>query len=446
MDQSLSLSILFPAGSFFLILFYIIWNIFRPKASSNITRDQYDELKLERDENRKQIDALESERGELKAQLARISATRDAELKAHADKLKTIKAAQEELKSQFKLTANEVLKESGETLRSRSAEKLEVLLKPLKEQIDGFQQKVIDDAEKRARQTGALHQLVDTLHSDTLKISEEANNLTNALRSQSRIQGEWGETILETILQSAGLEKGVNYSSQTTIKSDEGKNKRPDFIVYLPDNQSVIVDSKVSIRAFERYIAASTEEEKNDALGQHVKAIKNHIDALSSKDYAKDVEGYNYTFMFIPLEDAYISALQHDRSLIQYAADKKIAIVSQTTLMMSMKIIDQLWNVEKRNQGVEKITIAAESLYNKFVSFLDSYSKVGRALDTASTAFHKSTGQLSEGRGNIVKKVDELRSMGIEPSKPIPEGFKKALNYDDGADETPQIEDGREAD
>ena len=251
------------------------------------------------------------------------------------------------------------------------------------------------------------------------KISQEANNLASALKGQTKIQGDWGEMILERILENSGLTKDREYYTQVNFKNENGENQRPDFILQLPKNQKVIIDSKVSLNSYEKMISSENPEEQKRFLDLHILAMKNHIDTLAKKQYHKLDDSLDFTIMFVPIESAFLVAMQHDSGLWNYAYNKQVIILSPTNLIAYLKLISEIWDRTYQNENAEKIAKQAADLYDKFVGFTDDLIKIGKKMNETKSDYDNAMKKLSEGTGNLVRRVENIKKMGIKPSKNI---------------------------
>lgn len=399
----------------------------------------------ERDRLRDSLDTLKQEKDGLDREFARLKAEHQAAQTHHAEKLVELEKAREGLSVTFKNLANEILQSRGEALNKQGAETLQTLLKPLREQLDGFQKKVIEDSEKRFGQTSELKTLVSTLHEDSRRMSEDAKNLANALRSQSKVQGDWGEFVLASILERAGLREGQEYFTQESETTSEGSRLRPDVVVDMPNNQKLVIDAKVSLTAFERCVNAETEEERAKALKHHLTSVKSHIKTLGEKDYPALYEGVSFTLMFIPLEGAASLALQNDPDLAAYAWDRDVMIATPTTLMMAMRTVQNLWVIERQNQNAKEIAERAGKLYDKFEGFVKDLDNVGARLDQAQAAWHGAKGKLVDGPGNLVRQTEMLKRLGASTKKSLPGDYLAAAGVgEEDEDGTPALESPRE--
>lgn len=338
-------------------------------------------------------------------------------------------ALRKEMMLQFNVLASDVLRKNSESLKSANSEQIDALLRPLKENIESFRTMVNDGYVKENSSRKLLELQIERLVKLNETIGEEARNLTSALKGNTKVQGDWGEMILETLLENAGLERGINFETQLTrdgsgkvLKNDEGKLLRPDVLIKLPDNHSVIVDSKVSLTAFVDYCNAKDEKVRIVAGKKHLQSVYSHIDELHSKMYQNNLKGASdYVMMFIPNESAYIVAVQLDINLWKYAYDRGVIIVSPTHLFSVMSIVSQLWRQDNQNKNAMLIADRGGKLYDKLVLFLDSFEKVGKSIDDAMTSYHKSFNQLRTGKGNVLRQAEDMKNLGAKASKSLPE-------------------------
>jgi len=425
----------------------IVLAVRKPKAAAGVDPARLEELRADRDQWRAQAESLGGELSAAQARIAWLEAEQEAARAHHAEKLAELDKARRSLSEAFELTAQKVLKASGEELQTRSTQTLTDMLKPLREQLDGFRKQVIEDSEKRFGQTSALHQLVQTLHADAQTMSAEASKLANALRSQSKVQGDWGEMVLSTILEKAGLREGEEFVTQASETGADGQRLRPDVVVNLPNGQRLVIDSKVSLTAFDRCVNAETDEDRAAALKAHIASVRTHIRSLADKDYAGLYDGVTFTLMFIPLEGAASLALQNDPGLAGDAFERDVMIATPTTLMMAMRTVHNLWTIERRNQNALEIAKRAGLLYDKFEGFLTDLDKVGDQIGKAQGSWESARNKLVDGKGNLVSQVETLRKLGASTRKRLADSWlDDAGEADDEApDEPPALEDGRGA-
>lgn len=329
----------------------------------------------------------------------------------------------------FEKLASDLLKTNASELKSANNEQIEALLAPLRDNIDGFKKAVdqcyVSENASRKSLTDQIERLMQLNHS----IGEEARNLTSALKGNSKVQGDWGEMVLESLLENAGLLRDVNFAVQVTkdkdgnvVRDRDGHMQRPDVIVYMPDNHHVIIDSKVSLTAFADYCAATDKAEAEIAMKRHLSSVRAHIDELADKAYQDNFSNTaDYVMMFIPNEGAYIAAAQADPALWEYAFSRKVAIVSPTHLFSVMKIVSQLWKQDTQNRNVIAIANRGRELYSKITRFVNEFVKIEKNLDLARKSYSDAYKLLVTGRGNIIRQTEMLRELGIDAQKSLPQ-------------------------
>ncbi len=364
-------------------------------------------------------------------------ATADADNKALVDKLDTqkkeIEALGKKFNTEFQNIANKILEEKTAKFTNVNKESLETILKPLGENIDKFKKQVEDSYANEAKERFSLGEQVKEMAKLNKIISDEARNLTTALKGEAKTQGNWGEMILESILEKSGLRKNEEYFIEHQLKDENGKalrtdaeNKkmRPDAVIKYPDNRSVIIDSKVSLNAFTRYLSATEKDEQDIALNMHLDAIKNHIVALSTKGYDDYDKALDFVMMFIPSEPAYIAAMQADPNLWNFAYDKRILLMNPTNLIISLKLIVDLWKREYQNQNAVEIANRGAKLYDKFVGFVTNLEDVGNYITRAQGKYTEAYKQLSTGNDNLVLQATKLKKLGIKNKKELPKNIE----------------------
>ena len=321
---------------------------------------------------------------------------------------------------QFEKIANQILEEKTGKFTESNKTSIEALLKPLGENIDTFKKKVEETYDKESKQRFSLEEKVKELVEQTNKVSTEANNLASALKGQVKKQGNWGEMILESILQKSGLEKDREYFLQQTIKDDDGNNLRPDVLVKLPGNRIIIIDSKVSLVAYDRYSSADAIEQQKIHLQEHLNSIYAHVDSLASKKYDNIDEALDFTMMFVPIEPAYLIAIQADQELWAYAYAKRILLISPTNLIACFKLMADLWKREMQSKNAMEIVKRGELLYEKFVAFVTTLEDVGKHINKTQQSYNSAIGQLNSGTGNLLGQALKLKNLGLKSSKEIP--------------------------
>ena len=371
-------------------------------------------------EERKTNQQQQSEINKHLQALAEISANNKAlqeKLESQKDEILQI---QKTSHLQFEKIAQQIFEEKSGKFTETNKSNIEAILKPLSENIETFKKKVEETYDRESKERFSLGEKVKDLIENTSKVSQEANNLATALKGHTKKQGDWGETILERILEMSGLEKNREYFVQENLKDEEGKNVRPDVIVRLPDNRNIVLDSKVSMNAYLRYSESDTKEEQEIFRVQHLNSIYAHIDQLSQKKYHELVDSLDYVGMFIPIEPAYILAVQSDPNLWSFAYTKKIVLISPITLIVTLKVVADLWKVEQQNKNAKQIAIQGTKLYEKFVGFLESIEDVGKQINRSQDSYLKALGQLRDGRDNLIRQAEKLKELGIKSGKRIP--------------------------
>lgn len=322
--------------------------------------------------------------------------------------------------NEFKLLADQILEDKTQRFTKMNQENLDRLLKPLGENIQMFQKQVQEVYEKESKERFSLGNEVKQLRELNQTISQEAKNLTEALKGQAKTQGNWGEMILESILEKSGLVKGREYTVQESIKDSDGKRFQPDVILTYPDKGKVIIDSKVSLVAYERYSSSSNKEDQDKALTEHLRSIRSHIDSLSSKNYQELVGSLEWVMMFIPIEPAYMVVMEADSELWNYAYSRRVLLISPTNLIAALKMIHNLWRHEYQNRNAIVIANRGGLLYDKFVSFVENLKAVGDSIHKAHSSYESALSQLKDGKGNLISQAAQLKELGVKAKKSIP--------------------------
>lgn len=379
------------------------------------------EIKSERDELKKNYSDLIQKNTALNSQVSTLETAKQL----LEQQLKTLKESVDEINKQAKVTfenlANQVLETKAKTFNEVTEKNLDTLLKPLKEKIQTFEKSVEDKYTNEAKERHALKSEIEKLITLNDRMALETNSLTQALRGDSKVQGDWGELVLERILESSGLREDQEYTIQKEHKDNDGDKFKPDVIVNLPENKHIIVDSKVSLTAYERYRSNTEEVIQATALKEHIKSIDNHVDELSEKHYAK-LKGINspeFVFMFVPIEPAYLLAMQTDPELGVRAWKKGVAIVTSTTLLTSLKTVASIWRLENQNRNALQIAQEGANLYDKFVGFLEDFEKIGKTFESGQKQYADAMNKLKDGTGNVFRKMELLRELGSAPKKKI---------------------------
>jgi len=330
-----------------------------------------------------------------------------------------IEELQKKFTAEFKNLANQIFEEKTAKFTEQNKTNLDTILDPLKEKIKSFEEKVEQSYKEEFKERISLKTEIKHLIELNKQLSDDANNLASALKGESKTQGDWGEFHLEKILEKSGLQKNIHYRTQTGMRDQQGLLKKPDFIIDLPENKQIIIDSKVSLSAYEGFYNAEAEEERENFLKNHITSIKNHIKDLSSKNY-QDLYGVNtpdYVLMYIPIEGAFALATSQDDKLFLEALEKNIVIVTTSTLLATMKTVSFIWKQENQKKNVLEIARQGGELYDKFVNFTDDLIKIGKQMDQAKNSYADAMNKLSDGKGNLVGKAEKIRKLGIKTSK-----------------------------
>lgn len=330
-----------------------------------------------------------------------------------------LNSLQERFQKDFELIANKILEEKTHKFTDENKKNLDAILNPLKERIGEFQKKVEDTNEKNIERSATFDKHLKMLHDLNKEITQETKSLTQALRGDSKTQGNWGEFQLEAILEKAGLEKEIHYSKETNLKSEDGSNQRLDYIINLPDGKHLILDSKVSLTAYSNYFDTDDEGEKALHLKAHLNSVMTHIKTLSTKDYQKlhGIHSPDYVLMFVANEPALTLALKEDSAVFEKALDKNIVLVSTSTLLATLRTISYIWKQDLQNKNAEEIARQAAGLYDKFVSFSEDLIRLGSQFETARKTYEESMKKLTDGKDNLVRKTERLKELGVNPSK-----------------------------
>ncbi|HHQ4774596.1 TPA: DNA recombination protein RmuC [Aeromonas veronii] len=396
-------------------------------------QERFDELQDERQQGQQKLDQQQTLLIKLTARLKDAEATLRSERLAAAEKLQLQQEAEQRLSQQFENLANRIFEQNSGNFRELNQNSLDLLLTPLKEQLEGFRRQV---GETHAQETAQRHSLkfeLERLAELNARMTEEAAALTRALKGDSKQQGNWGEVVLARILSECGLREGHEYHTQVNIEVEKGKRYQPDVIVHLPQEKDIIIDAKVSLTAYERWYNAEDELEKAVALKEHVASVRNHIRELGRKDYQQlpGVRTLDYVLMFVAVEPAFLSAMEADPSLVRYGLDNNILLVSPTNLMVALRTIENLWRYERQNQNARQIAERAGRLYEKLRLFVEEMQQMGGSLHKAQESYDKAMGRLVNGRGNLIAQVERFRELGVEVTKSLPEPLvERALERD----------------
>ncbi len=368
---------------------------------------------------------LESKAADLMESERRVAAARTEQdnLKIRLDEEKArLEEVKAQMKQEFENLANQILDAKVQKFTALNSERLGEIIAPFKEKLSEFEQKIDSTNKEQNEGRAALFERLKSLEELNKSLSAEALNLTQALRGDNKAAGDWGEMVLERILQDSGLSEGTHYKVQESYTGDNGR-QRPDAVIFLPDNKNLIIDSKVSLKAYSDWTGAADDAERERCRKEHFASVKNHMTGLASKKYT-DIEGLStpdFIIMFIPNDAAFMLALQHDRTLYDQAYKQRITIVGPSNLMAVMMTIDHLWKQENQRKNMLEIAARGEALLDKFSSFIESMDEIGNRLGQAEKAYNEAKGRLYEGPGNLVRQATMLRDLGVKAKKQLPE-------------------------
>ncbi|WP_298064659.1 DNA recombination protein RmuC [uncultured Rikenella sp.] len=433
----------------------LLFGLRTERAAARRTAAEAECLRSDRDRLRTALHQTETELIESRAaadrEVVRLQAEADrrlaeaqAEIRIWSERFESQQAEREKLQKQFadhfRNLANDILEEKTKRFTDTNQKNIGELLRPLGENIDRFRQRIEQEAAERK----VLENEIRQLHEMSNQVSREANNLASALRGNSKTQGDWGEMILETLLESSGLQKGIHFRVQEDFRTEEGAHVRPDVVLVLPGDKQMVIDSKVSLTAYASYAEAADEADdtaRKAALAAHVASVRRHIDELAGKSYQKLTSASpDFVIMFVPNEPAFLLALQCDAKLWDDAYRKKVILSSPTNLFAILKIVDDLWRRDNQDRYALEIARQGGALYDKFVGFAENFLAVGDALERTDKAYRAALGQLREGNGNLVRRAESLRKLGVKASKKMP----AALAPLDGGEENAELSEETE--
>lgn len=382
-------------------------------------------LKVQQRELESKADTLQNSLTQAKSDLAAKGANEQNLITKLAEQKQELVQLKELMAKEFENLANRIFEEKTEKFTNQNKLNLDQVLSPLKERIKDFEEKVQKHYDEENREKASLKEQITLLHGLNQQMSKEAQNLTRALKGDTKAQGNWGEFILESILEKSGLAKDREYTMQTSFTTEDGKRFQPDVVVNLPEGKSLIIDSKVSLVAYDKFIAADDDTIKNLAIKEHLLSLKQHIKGLSEKNYQQlyDLKTLDFVLLFIPVEPAFALAVQHDNQLFNDAFDKNIVIVSPSTLLATLRTVASIWRQENQNRNAIEIARKAGDLYDKFTGFVDDMIDLGKKMDQSKNSYVDAMKKLSEGRGNLVGRVEDLKKMGAKASKSIPQAL-----------------------
>lgn len=382
---------------------------------------QLTRIEEDNDEMELQIEQLNQQLNSAQKALETERTAREYETKSANEKLALLQNAEQQLQKQFENLANQLFKSHTAEFEKSSQEKLNHLLQPLNQQLEGFRQQVQQQYAQEGKERASLKTEILNLQQLNKKITEEASSLARALKGDNKKQGNWGEMVLQKILDGSGLRESHEYDTQVSQKNEEGKRYQPDVVVHLPQEKEVIIDSKVSLNAYDGYVNGETELEKARFLKDHINSVKSHIKELGKKEYHELLgdKSLEYVLMFVPIEGAFLLAMEDAPELIKLAMDNNVLLVSPTNLMVALRTIHNIWQYEYQNQNAREIAKKAADLYDKFYAFVKDMEKLGEAINSVQRRYSDANNKLHEGRGNLVSRAREFQHLGVTPSKQL---------------------------
>jgi DNA recombination protein RmuC len=370
-------------------------------------------------------DQLAAEQQRLSNQVAELSTILESERTQNSEKIALLKNAEEQLSNRFKTLASEILEDKSKRFTELNQTNLKHLLDPLNEKIKEFQGKVHDVYVQEGKDRSALAEQVKQLMVLNNQLSKDAHDLTSALKGQAKTQGNWGELILERVLEASGLRKGHEYDVQESHTREDGSRAQPDVVVHLPEDRHLIVDAKVSLKAYEEYANAETDHQREALMKRHLDSVHGHIKELSEKNYQQlyGLKSPDFVLMFIPIEPAFMLAIAHDSDLWQDALKQNVMLVSPSTLLFVLRTVAHLWRQEQQNRNAQEIASRGSELYDKLVGFVEDLDKLGERLNQARDVYDKAYGKFTTGRGNVIRQAEMLKGLGVKSTKQLPQNL-----------------------
>ncbi|MFD2727319.1 DNA recombination protein RmuC [Hyunsoonleella rubra] len=433
----LIIAILFSAGisAYLGMLFAKLKN----KSEQSALEERQNQMQFTIEELKSNLSKIENEREDIRkekeflsTELARRNSEYENLQEQNLKRDKELEERQEQLRKDFELLANKILEEKSNKFTEQNKENIKNILNPLQEKIQGFERKVEETQFKSVRMHSALEEQLKGLKDLNQQMTKEATNLTRALKGDSKMQGNWGELVLERVLEKSGLEKDREYFVQQSFTRDDNSRVMPDVVLHLPDGKKMIIDSKVSLTDYERMVNAD-EESRPQFLKAHVNSIRKHVEQLSAKNYQDlyDIESPDFVLMFIPIEPAFAVVVNEDNAIYNKAFEKNIVIVTPSTLLATLRTIDTMWNNEKQQRNAIEIARQAGALYDKFEGLVSDLTGVGKKIDSAKSDYSSAMNKLVHGRGNLITSVEKLKKMGAKAKKSLPEAIIKRAEEDE---------------
>ncbi len=390
------------------------------QSQAKLDERKADKPKLEAQEQH--ITQLNRQISDLDSELKQEQLARNKDQQNLEEKLQLLSENKVQLKQEFENLSNKIFEDKHQQFKQTSQEGLSSLLNPFKDQLEGLRKKVDDVYVSESKDRAALRVQIGDLHNLNKQITEEAASLARALRGEKKTQGNWGELVLETVLEKSGLREGEEFVREKSITNEDGERLRPDVIINLPENKHIVVDAKVSLNAYTDYINAESDSDRIRFLKSHIDAVRLHIKSLADKSYSKlpGINSPDFVFMFMPIEPAFMVAFEHDDKLFNDAFEQRIVVVTPTTLLASLRTVSSLWSIERQNKNAKQLAEQAAKVHDKLVGFVESMEKVGLQLNTVQGTYDKAWSQLKEGRGNLISQAHKFKDLGVRMKKDMP--------------------------
>lgn len=413
------------------------------EAESRSRQVRAEQLEQERRAQQHRAEELARELHEAQVTLRENEVTLDKEQRSTAEKLELLERNRDALKQEFENLANKIFEQKSEHFSKQTRTSLDTLLNPFRDQLHDFRKRVEDVYTTETRDRQALRSEIKSLQELNRQITEEASNLTRALKGDKKIQGNWGELILERVLERSGLRKGIEYETQGSYRDTDNQLLRPDVVVYLPDSRNLVIDSKVSLLAYQQWVTVEEEADKEQALKAHVEAVRQHIRSLSEKDYSQlsGLHSPDFVFLFLPIEPAFVAAFQQDENLFAEAFERKIIVVTPTTLLATLRTIENIWRYERQSQNARRIADRAGAVYDKLRVFVEAMEKMGSQLHTVQGTYDSAMNTLTRGRGNLISQANRFVELGVRVKKELPKAIMDQAEVDASEAEEEDVPD-----
>lgn len=418
------------------------------ESESRSQQQKISELEDDRTTRQARTDELSRELSEARVKAREQEVTLDKERRATTEKLELLERNRDALKQEFENLANKIFEQKSERFSQQTRTSLDTLLNPFRDQLQDFRKRVEDVYTSETRDRQALRSEIKSLQELNKQITEEASNLTRALKGDKKMQGNWGEVILERVLERSGLRKGIEYDTQGSYRDGNNQLLRPDVVVHLPDSRNLVIDSKVSLVAYQQFATEEDDTLRAEALKQHVEAVRNHIRSLSEKDYSQlhGLHSPDFVFLFMPIEPAFVAAFQQDENLFAEAFERKIIVVTPSTLLATLRTVENIWRYERQSQNARLIADRAGAVYDKLRVFVEAMEKLGGQLHTAQGTYDNAMNTLTRGRGNLISQANRFVELGVRVKKELPKGILDQAEVDaEGGDDVGSIRANNDA-